>query len=415
MRAPTEFMRLGDVCELFADGNWIETKDQSPSGIRLIQTGNIGNGEFKDRREKARFVSEATFKRLRCTEIFKGDSLVSRLPDPVGRSCLLPATGERMITAVDCTIIRFKRNLVEPKYFHYYAQSAGYFRQVESLTTGATRQRISRRNLGNIILPRPPLPEQQRTVALLDEAFAGLATATANAQKNFKNARELFESYLNSIFTQKGEGWATCPVRDFAEVFDGPHATPKTVDSGPIFLGISALKDGVVDLSETRHVTAGDFKKWTRRVKPQTDDVVFSYETRLGQAAIIPAGLECCLGRRMGLVRCDHAKIEPRFFLYQYLAAPFQKFLKSRTVMGATVDRISIKEFPMFEMWFAPMSEQQRVIQELDQLALGCSALETRYRRKLAGLADLKRSILQRAFSGELTSPPSSAIKEAAE
>jgi type I restriction enzyme S subunit len=81
---------LADVCKVFADGDWVESKDQSPGGIRLVQTGNVGEGVFKDRGEKARYISEGTFGRLRCTEIFEGDCLISRLPDPVGRSCLLP-------------------------------------------------------------------------------------------------------------------------------------------------------------------------------------------------------------------------------------------------------------------------------------------------------------------------------------
>ena len=105
---------LADVCEVFADGDWVESKDQSPNGIRLIQTGNVGQGVFKARSEKARYISEATFKRLRCTEIFEGDCLISRLPDPVGRSCILPDTGERMITAVDCTIVRFNPKQLLP-------------------------------------------------------------------------------------------------------------------------------------------------------------------------------------------------------------------------------------------------------------------------------------------------------------
>ena len=67
---------LGDLCEVFADGDWVESKDQSLEGIRLIQTGNVGDGIFKDRAEKARYISEATFKRLRCTEIFEGDCLI---------------------------------------------------------------------------------------------------------------------------------------------------------------------------------------------------------------------------------------------------------------------------------------------------------------------------------------------------
>jgi len=112
-----EVKKLGDVCEVFTDGDWIEKKDQSSDGIRLIQTGNVGIGFFKDRGEKARYISEKTFYRLNCTEIFEDYCLISRLPDPVGRACILPNTGERMITAVDCTIIRFYKEIIMSKWF----------------------------------------------------------------------------------------------------------------------------------------------------------------------------------------------------------------------------------------------------------------------------------------------------------
>ena len=162
--------------------------------------------------------------------------------------------------------------------------------------------------------------------------------------------------------------WPTVTVADLGEVFDGPHATPKTVDEGPIFLGIGALKSGRLDLGETRHVTAEDFKKWTRRVEPRPGDIVFSYETRLGEAAIIPEGLRCCLGRRMGLVRVDPAKIHPRFFLYNYIAPHYQEFLRSRTVHGATVDRILLKEFPSFPFPCPPLEDQEKVVSLLGAL-----------------------------------------------
>ena len=158
---------LGDLCEVFADGDWVESKDQSLEGIRLIQTGNVGDGIFKDRAEKARYISEATFKRLRCTEIFEGDCLISRLPDPVGRSCILPETGERMITAVDCTIVRFKPNVLLPEFFNLYSQSVDYISTVAKECTGTTRNRISRSNLALTPIPVPPLAEQQRIVRLL--------------------------------------------------------------------------------------------------------------------------------------------------------------------------------------------------------------------------------------------------------
>jgi type I restriction enzyme S subunit len=123
MKKTWETKTLGEVCEVFADGDWVESKDQSSEGIRLIQTGNVGEGVFKDRSEKARYISEATFQRLRCTEIVEGDCLVSRLPDPVGRSCILPYTGERMITAVDCTILRFNPKQLLPTFFNKWENS----------------------------------------------------------------------------------------------------------------------------------------------------------------------------------------------------------------------------------------------------------------------------------------------------
>jgi type I restriction enzyme S subunit len=152
--------------------------------------------------------------------------------------------------------------------------------------------------------------------------------------------------------------WPEVKIGDVAAVFDGPHATPVTVDFGPIFLGIGALQNGRINLAETRHVTPSDFIIWTRRVKPCAGDIVFSYETRLGEAAVIPDGLECCLGRRMGLVRPDRTKLDPRFFLYYYISPKFQEFIRSRTISGATVDRIALKEFPNFPVFLPPLGQQ---------------------------------------------------------
>src|SRR5688572_10810470 len=115
--------KLKDICTFFADGNWIESKDQSENGYRLIQTGNIGLGEFKNKSGKERFVSEETFQKLKCTEIFEGDILVSRLPDPVGRTCIVPSLADKMITAVDCSILRLKKTVLSPEYFKFYSQS----------------------------------------------------------------------------------------------------------------------------------------------------------------------------------------------------------------------------------------------------------------------------------------------------
>ncbi|WP_175906131.1 restriction endonuclease subunit S [Burkholderia seminalis] len=175
--------------------------------------------------------------------------------------------------------------------------------------------------------------------------------------------------------------WTMVAIGEVAEVFDGPHATPKTIEHGPIFLGIGALQNGRIQLGETRHVTPDDFKIWTRRVKPEGGDVVFSYETRLGEAAIIPDGFECCLGRRMALVRADRTRLEPRYFLYQFLSPYFQELIRSRTIPGATVDRIALKEFPSFVIPLPPLEEQRAIAHILgtldDKIELNRRANET--------------------------------------
>jgi type I restriction enzyme S subunit len=187
-------------------------------------------------------------------------------------------------------------------------------------------------------------------------------------------------------------------IGEVACVFDGPHATPRTVDEGPIFLSISTLQDGVVNLAETRHVTPEVFARWTRRVVPQPGDVVFSYETRLGQVAVIPDGLECCLGRRMGLVRFRDGLVMPRFFVYQYLSPPFREFLETQTIHGTTVDRISIKAFPSFRISVPPVDEQRRIVDLLDRATADITIAKTSALRNLESARDVYDSRLREVF-----------------
>lgn len=162
--------------------------------------------------------------------------------------------------------------------------------------------------------------------------------------------------------------WPLISIGSIARVFDGPHATPKKTTDGPVFLGISSLNRGQLDLSKTEHLSEADFAKWTKRVQPKEGDVVFSYETRLGQAAIIPSGLRCCLGRRMALVRTDRSKLLPRYFLYYFLSDEFQSLLRARTIHGSTVERLPLTEFPDYPVRVPPISVQELVIESLAAL-----------------------------------------------
>ncbi|TGA72232.1 restriction endonuclease subunit S [Aliivibrio fischeri] len=157
-------------------------------------------------------------------------------------------------------------------------------------------------------------------------------------------------------------------ISDIAQVFDGPHATPKKIDIGPYFLSISSLEDGQLDLSKSAHLSEEQFEKWTKRVTPQEGDVLFSYETRLGEAALMPKNVKACLGRRMGLLRPDRSKVLPEYLLYAYMAPAFQQEIKRRTIYGATVERISLRELPDFNIRIPDLTEQMQVVDILNAL-----------------------------------------------
>ena len=165
-----------------------------------------------------------------------------------------------------------------------------------------------------------------------------------------------------------GNEWIQVTLEEVAEIFDGPHATPKKTDSGPVFLGISNLVNGRIDSSTIQHLSEDDYKTWTRRITPEAGDIVFSYETRLGEAAAIPYGLRCCLGRRMGLLRPRRESVDPRFLLYAYLGPEFQETLQSRAVQGSTVDRILLSELGTFPIRTPPLPEQRAIAHVLGTL-----------------------------------------------
>jgi type I restriction enzyme S subunit len=155
--------------ESFIDGDWIESPYIQDEGIRLIQTGNIGNGRYIEKGD--RYISEETFIKLGCTEIFSNDILICRLAEPVGRACLAPQLNNRMITSVDVCRLIPKDNYIK-KFIIYYMQMYKYLDYIESLARGSTRQRISRSQLGEVYITIPSKKEQQKIASFLDQKTA---------------------------------------------------------------------------------------------------------------------------------------------------------------------------------------------------------------------------------------------------
>ena len=386
---------LKEVCTVFADGDWIETKDQSPSGICLIQTGNVGAGLFKNREGKARFISEQTFRRLKCTEILPGDCLVSRLPDPVGRACLLPNIGERMITAVDCTIVRPKNNILLPKFLNYYACSSKYLSEVEKKCTGATRKRISRKNLGLVPIPIPPLPEQKRIVGILDKAFAEIDRSIANSQSSLTQISKLIASVLEREF-QKALQFGSSPVGELADHCLGKMLDRRKNQGTPkMYLRNINVRWFEFDLSDLLEMRFKDDE--FDRYSAKKGDVLVCEGGYPGRCAIWTSDEPIYFQKALHRVRF-HNPLHAKWFMY-FMFYCDQAGLLRRKFTGAGIQHFTGKALKVFEVPIIADDQMKRSLSLIEELFTESSRLIESHGRKIQTHNELKQAFMEEHFS----------------
>lgn len=182
---------------VFVDGDWVESKDQDPKGdVRLIQLANIGDGEYRDK--SARFLTHAKAVELGCTFLKKGDVLIARMPDPLGRACIFPGDSKPAVTVVDVAIVRSAAGEFDHRWLMYFVNAPMFRSKVASMQSGSTRKRISRGNLAKIALPIPPLDQQKRIVAEIEKQFSRLDEAVANLKRVKANLKRYKAAVLKA-------------------------------------------------------------------------------------------------------------------------------------------------------------------------------------------------------------------------
>ena len=211
-----EQRKLASLCEKFTDGDWIESKDQSDFGVRLVQTGNVGVAEYLDKTNNKKWISEDTFDRLHCEEVLPGDILISRLPEPAGRACIVPLLGTKMITAVDCTIVRTAPDMSN-KFLVQYLSSQAYFDDVNTCLAGGTRQRISRGNLANFNVPIPVKKSEQDAIGMF---FGYLDNLITLHQRKFEKLTNVKKSMLEKMFPQNGSSYPEIRFKGFTDPWE---------------------------------------------------------------------------------------------------------------------------------------------------------------------------------------------------
>lgn len=248
-----------------------------------------------------------------------------------------------------------------------------------------------------------PLSEQQRIVAILDEAFAAIDKAKQNAERNLQNAKELFESYLEDIFSNYPKTWNKRTLKEIcAKITDGTHQTPKYYETGIVFLSSKNVTKGKINWDDVKYIDLRQHKEMHKRVAPQVNDILLAKNGTTGVAAIVDKDVVFDIYVSLALLR-TLGEVDARFLLY-FVNSPVAKKQFNKRLKGSGVPNLHLEEIREVVITFPKtIKEQQVVVKKLDALSAECKKLESIYQQKINDLDELKKSILQKAFSGELT------------
>ena len=297
-----------------------------------------------------------------------------------------------------CRLQEFSNNL-DSRFLFYGINK--YLKAIEDVTAFVTVKHISSKQIEAIEIPLPPLPEQQRIVIILDEVFAVIAKAKANAEQNLKNAKELFESYLQEVFENKGEGWEEKALGETCIVERG--SSPR-----PIKKYITDDKNGVnwIKIGDTKNIDKYLYKTKEKITKKgaeksryvKEDDFILSNSMSFGKPYIMKT--EGYIHDGWFVLRLPQ-NINTEFFWY-LLASPYTMNQFTALSTGAIVKNISGDLVKKTILPIPALAEQQAIVHKLDTLSAEAKKLEAIYQQKITDLEELKKSVLQKAFNGEL-------------
>lgn len=295
-------------------------------------------------------------------------------------------------------------SIIDHKFLFYYLTSIVDL--LNDLGSGATFKELSGGKLKEVPVPVAPLPEQQRIVAILDQAFDSIAKARANAEKNLQNSRALFASHLQSVFSQRGEGWLKKKLGDLCEFENGDRGKNypnrnEYVESGIPWINTGHIHpDGTLVQEEMNFITRKKFES-LRSGKIQPGDLVYCLRgATLGKTALVAPLPEGAVASSLVIIRPK--PLLDSNFLYFFLTSPPGQGLIKGFENGAAQPNLGAKSVAKYPILLPTLTEQKSIADRLTEIRSETQRLESIYRQKLAALDELKKSLLHQAFRGQL-------------
>jgi len=297
------------------------------------------------------------------------------------------------------------RNLIENKLYWYYSQSSQYWEQANILSSGSAQPHFNGAALKRLYFNYPEsISEQKQIVTILDKAFAAIDQAKANIEKNIQNAQELFQSKLNQIFSQNGDGWEERTLGELGTLTSSKRIFKKEyVNEGIPFYRSKEIKE----LGNGRDISLELFisEERYREIKskygiPEKGDILLTAVGTIGEMYIVKDNDEFYFkdGNIMWLKNFETLNS----FYLKYALTNFVEHLKAIS-RGSAYNALTIQKLKAYSIPAPNQNVQERIVIELDLVQEKANQLENHYKEKLLNLDELKKSILQKAFTGELT------------
>jgi type I restriction enzyme S subunit len=397
-----EKVRLADCCIIKPPKSEAKKLLSSDDNVSFVPMNNLGiDNKFLtlDANKKLSEVSGSY------TYFSENDVLLAKITPCFENGKLGIATGLTNGVGIGSSefIVFRSKGGVYPNYLYYYLLQPSFRESGQKVMTGAVgHKRVPKDFIENTKIPLPSILEQKRIVAILDQAFADIEQARAKTEQNLKNARELFESYLQQVFNQSGEGWVETTLGNLSDINYGYTEKASFEANGPHFLRITDIQNNDVNWGKVPYcpISKADYAKH----KLETGDIVFARTgATTGKSYLLSNPPEAVAASYLIRLRVKSDALLPEFVKFFFQTKGYWDVVNAG-MTGSAQGGFNASKLAAMEITYPDCRDTQRVF--VDKLSLVAQEIEqiiSKYEKKLVVLDELKKSILQKAFSGKLT------------
>lgn len=404
MKRSPDLVPLSHVCDVIDPHPSHRAPERAVGGIPFVGIGDFdSNGTLQI--EKARIVPASFLSEHKARYSLQENLLAIGRVASIGKVVRLPKISDPFLVSPTLAIVRPRS--IDISYLFFALHSPQFQEQLANLSRGSTRRSVGIVDLRTASIPLPPSPEQQRIVALLDEAFDGIATAKASAEKNLQNARAIFESHLQSVFTRRGDGWTERPLADVTTIINGfafksgdfsPHAKVQSIKITNV--GVREFvceSDSLLPLNFLE--TYASFSIRAGSIVIALTRTIISNGLKV---AVVPDEFDgALLNQRVAAILVSRDLLNAEF-LFSYLSSQYVFDYVKAHVNTLMQPNLSINDLRALPIPLPPVIEQERIASRLETLKDETKRFEAIYQQKLTALDELKKSLLHRAFNGDL-------------